>query len=455
MRVHGARRPATPDRSSARRGIFLCPALVALVAWGCGGASSLEVTDVSPPSILSALGDSLLLTGEGLDRVERVTLRQGASVQSAQATLVDATALRVEVQPGLFAGRWDVVLDASGGESLHLKAAFEIIEGELQIDIVDVGQGAASYIRAPDGTTLVIDGGRARTRNGVDSIAPVLDARGIRPDYMLISHLDADHLGGIVDYIRGPDGQVCTRDDRPPLLGLFDYTLWLNTCATELCKEYYALRSCHAERIGGHGWKVPEPGWKLRLGPSTDVTVVAINGRLADGSVVPTGSDNSNSIALVVDFGPFRYFTGGDLTGGQRGSCVVGMDSADVETPLSQLVGPVDVLHVSHHGSCTSTNPAFVQTLKPTVALFSVGENNAYGHPAQDVLDRLDAAGAALYLTSPGITSPEAGTPTRLPASAVRRHGDLRVSTRTGESYVVEVLGAAGASRSFVSHAAH
>lgn len=439
----------TPGVSSLpMRALLLLFALLA----ACGQPSVFSIKTVTPDQFVAALGDVLTVEGEGLERVQSAKLRQGSASVELKIISAGPNSVVFTVEPGLATGLWTIELASRDGEIAKIEAAVEAIDGELQIEVVDVGQGDASYIRAPGGATLVIDGGRARTQNGSDSIAPILASRSISPDYMLVTHLDADHLGGVVDFMRGPDNLPCTRDDRAPLLGLLDTALGQNTCNTQLCVEYYKLRDCNASKMAaGAGWKVPEPGWTLRLGPSTDVTVVAINGVLSDGRVIPTGSDNSNSIALLVQYGRFRYFTGGDLTGGQHDGCQVGADSADVETAVGQIVGGVDVLHVNHHGSCTSTNPSFVNSLEPTVALISVGENNPYGHPAPQVLERLDDVGATIYLTSPGITSLEKGPLTQLPPSAVRRHGHLRISTGDGASYSVEVLGAPTTKKTFES----
>lgn len=426
--------------------------LVSLFVVGCGEPLVFSVETVSPVQFVALLGDTLTVDGEGLERLRSATLRQASRAVELRVASVEERRALLEVEPGLSTGLWTLELRSRDGELASVPAAVEAIDGELLIEVVDVGQGDASYIRAPDGATLVVDGGRAWTQNGADSIALVLKERSISPDYMLVTHLDADHLGGIVDFMRGPDNLPCTRDDRAPRLGLLDTAVGQNTCNTQLCVEYYRLRECNAPKMaGGFGWKVPQPGWTLRLGPSTDVTVVAINGELSDGRVVPTGSDNSNSIALLVQYGRFRYFTGGDLTGGQRDGCQVGADTADVETGVGEIIGGVDVLRVNHHGSCTSTNPAFVAALEPTVALISVGENNPYGHPAPRVLERLDESGAAIYLTSPGITSADKGPLTQLPPSAIRRHGHLRIATADGTSYSVEVLGAPNTKRMFES----
>lgn len=418
--------------------------LVPLLA--CGSSEEpFTIESVTPAEIVSALGDTITITGVGLDQAQIGVLRLGDhEVALTEFKVESPTRITARLSEGIATGEWALELSGRAPLPARRESAIRVIEGELQIDVANIGQGDGGYIRGPGGAVLVIDGGRGLASNGSDSLAPILAARSIKPDLMLVTHLDADHLGGLVDFLRGPDEKICTSDDRPPRLGLVDYARSLSTCNSKLCLDYYALRDCLGPKTAsGPGWLVPAPGAILPLGPGVKIRVVSINGELESG-VVPTGSDNSNSIALLIEYGRFRYLTAGDLTGGQQPGCNVGPDSADVETPVAERVGKVDVLHVDHHGSCTSTNEAFLTHLSPTVALISVGENNSYGHPAPTVLERLGAAGARIYLTNPGITAAGPFPKTVLPATAERKFGHLRVRTADGRRYSVEVLDGVG-----------
>lgn len=420
---------------------------VVVLGFACGeGAVPFRLTGVTPGDAASALGAKVALVGTGLDRLRTAALvSRDRRVELAGVTPVDETHGEAQLAPGVPAGLYDVELVDGAGAKATLAHALRLVDGELRIEVIDVGQGDGSYIQAPGGRTLVIDGGRAH--GSADSIVPTLEARGLNhPDLVLVTHFDSDHLGGVVDLLRGPDGVDCTADDRVPALGLFDYAPGESTCNSELCVEYYRLRACNAAHVaGGAGGRVPLPGERIPLGGGVTVTVVAVNGEVAGGPVVATGSDNSNCIGLLVEFGRFRYFTSGDLTGGPEAGCNPGMDSADVETGVGERIGRVDVLHVNHHGSCTSSNAAFLRATSPQAALVSVGENNPYGHPNQATVDRLDGAGARLLLTNPGITTAGPFAKTRLPASAERTFGSLRVRTRDGQAFSVDVLDVHGA----------
>jgi beta-lactamase superfamily II metal-dependent hydrolase len=421
------------------RRIFVPSVLFSLFI-ACSEAAGPRIDRVTPGELASALGGRVIVEGAGLDALAEARLVSGSVTVTLAIADRTSEAATLEVPKATLSGRYDLELvDASGG-SARVPEGLKVVDGELRIEVVDIGQGDAAVITAPGGRTLVIDGGRALGPR--DSIVPVLEARGlVPPDLVLVTHFDSDHLGGIVSLLAGPDGIPCNDDDRVPPLGLYDYAPTLNSCASKLCIDYYQLRTCHAGAIsGGDGRRIPVPGEKIPLGGGVDVEVVAINGQVGDVTV-PTGSDNSNAIALVVTFGTFRYFTAGDLTGGLPDGCNSSMDNADVETPVAERVGQVEALHVNHHGSCTSTNPDFLAGLSPQVSVISVGENNAYGHPSQDVVERVAQTSTRVFMTSPGMSTASERYPrTVLPAGVEPHHGSVRLRTRDGDRYSVDVL---------------
>ncbi len=93
--------------------------------------------------------------------------------------------------------------------------------------------------------------------------------------------------------------------------------------------------------------------------------------------------ENPLSIAILVSYGPFDYFTGGDMTGLGDGTVP---DWFDTETPVAAVVGEVDVLALNHHGVRDATNLTFALTLKPQV---SVVHGRTSDHPGQEVVHRL------------------------------------------------------------------
>jgi competence protein ComEC len=102
---------------------------------------------------------------------------------------------------------------------------------------------------------------------------------------------------------------------------------------------------------------------------------------------------------LLIRYGQFTYATTGDLPGGGGNPPY---DTVDVESLLAPVIGQVDVLHLGHHGSHTSSNLKFLETLSPRAAIISVGDGNTYHHPHPSVLQRLTQLQIPVYQTERG-----------------------------------------------------
>lgn len=218
----------------------------------------------------------------------------------------------------------------------------------LFIHHIDVGQGDATLIISPTRRTLLIDGGN--NGEGRANVLPLLDRLGItKLDFVVATHYDADHIGGLDEVIERLTGGVGTVYDRGDVGRVPD---------TDTFKDY--LRAAGGKR------RTIEPGTTINLGRDISIICVAVNGQVKGGRHLPLGRDAENdaSVAIRLRFGSFDYFAGGDLTGGGRSGT---KRTTDVESVVAPVVGDVDVLKVSHHGSTTSSNETFLRTLKPEV----------------------------------------------------------------------------------------
>lgn len=284
-----------------------------------------------------------------------------------------------------------------------------LFSADLQIHHLDVGQGDGTLIIAPSGLTILIDAGNNGKGTGV--VLPYLAGLGITQlDFVIASHYHADHIGGLDEVINGLGavniGSCYDRGTDPPLPGTATYTS-------------YASAAAAAGRI------TLGLGQTLDLGDGVTLTCLAVDGEVLDYGAVPDASTSENdlSIAFLLSWQRFQYFTGGDCGGEST-------YYADLETPLAPVVGDVDAFKINHHGSAYSTNQTFVNALLPEVGVISVGDGNTYGHPVQAVLDRLAAADCLMYLT-------EAGAGGILPPnSGWVANGPIVLST-TGYSYSV------------------
>jgi competence protein ComEC len=240
--------------------------------------------------------------------------------------------------------------------------------GELRVTFLDVGQGDSSVIETPSGKVLVVDtGGIAPEGDGDEgerAVAPFLMQRGInRIDILLLTHPDADHIGGAGTLLeRFPVGLLMENGqpvETPPFAHI------LKAENAHHVQESEARRGEEIDCGDGVTARVLSPTEEERRGPT-----------------------NNASIVLRVQYGRTAFLLTGDA-------------EADEETDIVNSGQPLacDVLKVGHHGSHTSTTPEFLNAAHPKTAVISVGRHNLYGHPSREVLERLQGLGARVYRT--------------------------------------------------------
>lgn len=290
--------------------------------------------------------------------------------------------------------------------------------GDLRITVIDVGQGDATLVQSPSGKTLLFDGGDNGKGSAV--VVPFLQAAGIDTlDYIVVSHYHADHIGGLDEVLASIPVKVAAYD-RGYNYSTATYTAYTNAAGVKRTTI--------------------TPGQVIDLGEGVTATCVALNGNGV--LAAPFDNDvyeNEYDVCLKVEYGGFDYLQAGDLTGNTDSG------SKDIETGVGSLAGDVDVYHVNHHGSYTSSIAAFLSSLQAQTAVISVG-SNSYGHPHQVVLDRLQSAGIFTYQT-------EAGSGGTLPADDLRVVGGhvaivtdgIEVYTVAGDSWALDESGASPA----------
>ncbi len=284
-----------------------------------------------------------------------------------------------------------VIHSTSSGDEFSDSSTSETenIGDTLTLVAIDVGQGDSTLIVTPTGQTILIDGGPLES--GKNQVLPLLAQLGIyHIDALFVSHYDGDHIGGIPEIVAGYDQELGTSDDLLP-----DHVYDRGgdkKGEDELFEDY--LTAVGNKRI------VMGAGESILFDGGLTIDCLIINGQTTKGALeIADDDENAHSMGLLISYGSFRYFTAGDLPGGGFSG---DEQTTDLESLVAPLVGSVDVVHVNHHGSNTSSNEFFMNSLNPTVALISTGDDNGYGHPHADLLNRLNESGAEIYLTEEG-----------------------------------------------------
>ncbi len=247
--------------------------------------------------------------------------------------------------------------------------------GALEIHCLDVGQGDCTLVISPTGGTLLFDGGN--NGQGTATVWPHLQSLGITGiDYIACSHYHADHIGGIDEVVAalGIDSVRVAVLDRGWSYTTVTYQNYASAVAPKRATAY--------------------DGQVVDLGGGVTVTCLAVNG---NGVLSPPFDDEENDycVSLLVEYGNFKFFVAGDLSG------VNSSYYHDIETSASAEAGDVDIYRVDHHGSASNTNSNLVSNLSPEVSIISCGPNS-YGHPTQTVINRLVSADSYIYQTHTG-----------------------------------------------------
>ncbi len=235
----------------------------------------------------------------------------------------------------------------------------------LSVMMIDVGQGDSFLIKFPNGKTALVDAGNTTFTydNGERVIIPLLNFLGIEKiDYGIVTHIDADHYGGFVSLIlENRIGEIF----KPEM----DTSLSKDKRFEELIRQRGVSIKYFKEQ-------------KIEIGNAAlyvlyDENINSIAGK--------STNDRSGFFKLVYGETSF-LFTG------------------DVEKRIEKFYGnkyknflDSDVLKVGHHGSKTSSSEVFLEYVTPEVSLISAGFKNKFGHPSNEIIERLLHVGSKIY----------------------------------------------------------
>lgn len=235
-------------------------------------------------------------------------------------------------------------------------AGEEIVQDGLKVHYIDVGQGDSTLLEF-EGFTMLIDAGNWNSTEAVD----YLKQQGVQGiDIVVGTHPDADHIGQLAQ-----------------IVGEFEVgEVWMSGNTSSSNTFLNALQAIEAS-----GSEYVEP----RSGDTFDVGSMRIDVLYPDKI---TGAANEESVSLKMTYGDVRFvFTGDAGVKEEQEMIDSGMDLK------------AEILHMGHHGSNTSTSPAFLAAVAPEVAIYSAGADNSYGHPHAEVIAAAENAGAKVYGT--------------------------------------------------------
>jgi competence protein ComEC len=199
-------------------------------------------------------------------------------------------------------------------------------------------------------------------RNQDQTVLSTLQEHGVtRIDVMVATHPHADHIGGLIGVIENVDvGQVMDS-------GQFHTTRTFEDLLDAIDTAQIPLSSVHE-------------GDSINLDPAVEIEV------FNPPATLPEGIDdelNNNSVVIKLTYGEFAALFTGDMEEyNEQRLHATNREALDA-----------DVLKAGHHGSRTSSTSAFMLAVSPEVVVISAGADNTYGHPHQEALDRIDAAG--------------------------------------------------------------
>lgn len=282
-----------------------------------------------------------------------------------------------------------------------------------EVTFLDVGQGDAVFIRLPDGYTILVDGGPAGAGDRI--LCPYLRHQGIaRVDTVIVSHIHDDHVGGLAELLA----------DRGLAVGEVVLARGAGQSSPAAAfLEAAALRRIPVREVAA-GDRLAAPDgrvWVEVLWPWAADPISRASPATDDET---SARENDRSLVLRLQAGGVTILLPGDLESTGEKTLLAGR-----QPPLSQSDLGSLVLKVAHHGSAYATGPAFLSSVRPALAVVSVGRN-VFGHPSPETLARLAASGAAILTTKTdgavtltlrggraGVTSFRSGRNLVLPAS--------------------------------------
>ena len=232
----------------------------------------------------------------------------------------------------------------------------------LSVNFLDVGQGDATLVQYLGQYQVLVDGGPNGSKL-LSELGKVMPPDDKQIEVVVLTHPDRDHLAGLIDVAQS-----------------YQIGLFLNN-GQNADSEIFAELEKQLEKRNIRSESIAE-GSKIKIGDNLKIT--AFNPDELSGK----DDRNDSSVVLRLDYGKNSFLLTGDAETGAEKDMISDGEQIDV-----------DWLKVGHHGSKTATSEEFLDKVTPSHAVISVGKVNSYGHPNQEVLDRLGSKGIQILRT--------------------------------------------------------
>lgn len=242
-------------------------------------------------------------------------------------------------------------------EEKNASVTNKILNENLKIHYLDVGQGDSIFIELPNAQTILIDAAEKKEAEKIEKYIRNLNYNKI--DYIIATHPHTDHIGGLSTIIEHFE------------IGKIYMPLAISTS-----KTYEDLLNTIANK-------------KLKIQKAQVGTKIIEQKDFIIEFLAPdnTKYDDLNNYSAVVK-----------ITWKDNRFLFMGDAEEESENKINQDI-KTDVIKVGHHGSDTSSSTKFIKKVNPAYAIISVGKENSYGHPNKEVLNRWKNIGAKIYRT--------------------------------------------------------